>query len=333
MFQNIAKDLNREENQQEYNTKQKNKKSIKEILKNLFSIQNIILYTISFLISMVGFSSENLMLSISPFAISFLAAMLSNYSPVGIVYALTLIGVGIKFGPSSLLTYFLTTLVFFAMTLLKRPKEEELVNEQKRLGLRVFLAVLLVQVVPMFFRSFYIYDLLTSIMLAIASFVFYKIFANSIPIIKELGKKTVFSVEEVMGTSLLLAITVCAFGDFTIFGFSIKNILSILIVLILGWKNGMLIGATSGIMIGVTLGIIGDQEPILVASYAISGMIAGLFNRLGKVGVVIGFILGNIALTYVANGNTVPVILIQEILIAFLGLLAVPKKVKIDIMK
>lgn len=331
MFQNIAKDLNREENQQEYNTKQKNKKSIKEILKNLFSIQNIILYTISFLISMVGFSSENLMLSISPFAISFLAAMLSNYSPVGIVYALTLIGTGIKFGPSSLLTYFLTTLVFFAMTLLKRPKEEELVNEQKRLGLRVFLAVLLVQVVPMFFRSFYIYDLLTSIMLAIASFVFYKIFANSIPIIKELGKKTVFSVEEVMGTSLLLAITVCAFGDFTIFGFSIKNILSILIVLILGWKNGMLIGATSGIMIGVTLGIIGDQEPILVASYAISGMIAGLFNRLGKVGVVIGFILGNIALTYVANGNTVPVILIQEILIAFLGLLAVPKKVKIDI--
>ncbi|MCI8431496.1 MAG: SpoIIE family protein phosphatase, partial [Lachnospiraceae bacterium] len=134
-----------------------------------------------------------------------------------------------------------------------------------------------------------------------------------------------------MGTSLLLAITVCVFGDLTIFGFNIKNILSILIVLILGWKNGMLIGATSGVMIGVTLGIIGGSEPILVASYAISGMIAGLFNRLGKIGVVIGFILGNVALTYVTNGNTVPIILFQEILIAFLGLLAVPKRVKIDI--
>ena len=331
MFQNISKDF-AEESQQNYNQEQQgNKKSIKEIFKNLFSIQNIILYTISFLISMVGFSSESLILSISPFAISFLAAMLSNYSPVGIVYVLTLIGTWLKFGTSSLLTYFLTTLVFFALVLFKKPKEEEIVNEQRRLGLRLFISVLIVQIVPIIFTSFYVYDLLTSIMLAISSFIFYKIFANSIPIIKELGKKTVFSVEEVIGTSLLLAITICALGDFTIFGFSIKNILSILIVLILGWKNGMLIGATSGVMIGATLGIISDSEPILVASYAISGMIAGLFNRLGKIGVVIGFILGNVALTYVDNGNTVPVILIQEILIAFLGLLAVPKKIKIDI--
>lgn len=330
MFQNIAKGF---ENQNDNidNKENKPKVNVKETLKNLFSIQNIILYTISFLISMVGFSSENLILSISPFAISFLAAMLSNYSPIGIVYVLTLIGTWVKFGPSSALTYFLTTLVFFAFVLLKRPQEEEIVNEKRRVGFRLFLAVLLVQIVPMFFTNFYVYDLLTSIMLAISSFVFYKIFANSIPIIKELGIKTVFSVEEVMATSLLLAISVCALGDLTVFGFSVKNILSILIVLVLGWKNGMLIGATSGIMIGVTLGIIGSSEPILVASYAISGMLAGLFNRLGKVGVVIGFILGNMALTYVENGNTVPVILIQEILIAFLGLLAVPKKVKIDI--
>ena len=68
MFQNIAKDF-REESQQT-NT-QPNKRTMKEIVKNLFSIQNILLYTISFLISMVGFSSENLILSLSPFAISF----------------------------------------------------------------------------------------------------------------------------------------------------------------------------------------------------------------------------------------------------------------------
>lgn len=336
MFQNITRDFQEEDQQnineyEQQNYKKQNRKPVRQVLKNLFSIQNIILYIISFLISMVGFSSEDLILSISPFAISFIAAMLSNYSPIGVVYILTLIGTWLKFGPSSTLTYFLTTLIFFALVLLHKPKEEDIVNEQRRLGFRVFLSVLLVQVIPMFFTNFYIYDLLTSIMLAIASVIFYKIFSNSIPIIKELGKKTVFSVEEVMGTSLLLSITVCAFGDFTIFGFSVKNILSILIVLILGWKNGMLIGATSGIMIGVTLGIIGSSEPILVASYAISGMIAGLFNKLGKIGVLIGFILGNVALTYVANGNTVPVILIQEILIAFLGLLAVPKKVKIDI--
>ena len=89
-----------------------------------------------------------------------------------------------------------------------------------------------------------------------------------------------------------------------------------------------------GICIGIVLGIIGNSgDPVMVASYAISGLIAGIFNRLGKIGVVLGFILGNVLLTYVANGNTVPVIMFQEILIAFLGLLAVPKKIQIKKLK
>ena len=60
-------------------------------------------------------------------------------------------------------------------------------------------------------------------------------------------------------------------------------------------------------------------------------MIAGVLNRLGKVGVIVGFALGNAILTYVANGNTVPVITIREILIASLGLLLLPKNIDIDI--
>lgn len=61
------------------------------------------------------------------------------------------------------------------------------------------------------------------------------------------------------------------------------------------------------------------------------GMIAGILNKLGKIGVIVGFCLGNAILTYVANGNTVPVITIREILIASLGLLLLPKNIDIDI--
>ena len=99
-----------------------NEGTAKQILANLFSIQNIIIYIISFMISMVGFSSQSLMLSISPFAISFLAAMLSNCMPIGFIYLLTLIGTFISFGTNSTLIYFLTTLVFFVLVLIKRPK-------------------------------------------------------------------------------------------------------------------------------------------------------------------------------------------------------------------
>lgn len=328
MFQNISK-----ESEQEFNEEIKvnKKEEVKEIFKKLFTKQNIILYIITFMVSMVNISSDNVMFSITPFGIAIIAAALSSNMPVGIMYVISLISTFIKFGPNSLLTYILTTLVFFVTILIKRPKIQDEVNEQKRLGMHLFISTLIVQVVPMFFRSFILYELLTGVMLSISTYIFYKIFSNSITVIREVGIKKVFSIEEVIGTSLLLAIAFMALGDAAVFGYSVKNILSILLVLILGWKNGILVGATSGITIGVVLGIIGNSEPIMIASYAISGMIAGIFNKFGKIGVILGFIIGNVLLTYVANGNTVPVILIQEILIASLGLLAIPKGVQINI--
>lgn len=328
MFQNISK-----ESEQEFNEEIKvnKKEEVKEIFKKLFTKQNIILYIITFMVSMVNISSDNVMFSITPFEIAIIAAALSSNMPVGIMYAISLISTFIKFGPNSLLTYILTTLVFFVTILIKRPKIQDEVNEQKRLGMHLFISTLIVQVVPMFFRSFILYELLTGVMLSISTYIFYKIFSNSITVIREVGIKKVFSIEEVIGTSLLLTIAFMALGDTAVFGYSVKNILSILLVLILGWKNGILVGATSGITIGVVLGIIGNSEPIMIASYAISGMIAGIFNKFGKIGVILGFIIGNVLLTYVANGNTVPVILIQEILIASLGLLAIPKGVQINI--
>jgi len=61
------------------------------------------------------------------------------------------------------------------------------------------------------------------------------------------------------------------------------------------------------------------------------GLIAGLLSRFGRIGVIIGFCLGNALLTYFANGNTIPIITIREILIASLGLLVLPKNIDIDI--
>ena len=45
----------------------------------------------------------------------------------------------------------------------------------------------------------------------------------------------------------MLALAVNCLGNFSIFGFSIRNILCILIVLVMGWKNGVLVGGTTGL--------------------------------------------------------------------------------------
>lgn len=61
------------------------------------------------------------------------------------------------------------------------------------------------------------------------------------------------------------------------------------------------------------------------------GMIAGLLNKIGKIGVIAGFIIGNVFLIYISKGDTNQVIKFQEILIAALGLLILPKNIKINI--
>lgn len=316
MFQNIN----------EYTIQDRKKETINkwsEVIKR----NNMIMYILSFMLSLVGIGGD-----FSLFSISILGACFSSSIPLLGVTVVSLIGNVIKFGVGGGLEYFLTSLVFFISLFMIKPKyNEEERNEKIKVGKNIFIAVFAIQIIKALFSTFTFYDILLSITYTIITIAFYKIFANSISVIENFGEKKAFSIEEVIGTSLLLAIAVSAFSDVSILGFSIRNVLSILIVLILGWKNGVLVGATSGVTIGVTLGIITGGEPIIIAAYAISGMVAGFLNRFGRIGVIVGFCIGNVILAYASNGYTVELIYFKEILLASIILLAIPKNVSIDI--
>ena len=235
-------------------------------------------------------------------------------------------------GWTSILSYIITLLIFFASFLVKEPTYNDSTrNEKIKLGKRIFFASLIVNVIKVFIKQFLIYDLLVAITVSMVVYIFYKIFVNALGLITNYNEKMAFSIEEVLASSLLASIALCALQDIQIFGFSIRNVLSIFIVLVLGWKNGILVGTTAGATIGVTLGIIANSEPMVVASYAISGMIAGILNRFGKIGVICGFVLGNVVLSYVSNGLISNLIVFKEILIAGVALLAVPRNINLKI--
>ena len=69
----------------------------------------------------------------------------------------------------------------------------------------------------------------------------------------------------------------------------------------LGWKNGMLVGGTAGLAIGTSLALVGNVDTLQLLIYAISGILAGIFSRFGKIGVIGGFVLGNAILVYLSN--------------------------------
>lgn len=230
MFQNISD----EEIEIEEVINQKN------IFREIFKLKNILLYVVSFLVSMTSFGDMG-----SVFALSIFAATCSNKIASGIVYVLTGAGVLLKFGKAGFLMYLITSLVFIAFAIIFKPKvEDEERNEKSKLGGSLFLSVVLVQVVSLLFGELYLYNILSGLAFSILTYIFYKIFANGIVVVREFREKAAFSIEEIMAGSILITISLGAFGDISLFGFSITNIICILMVLILGWKNGVLVGVT-----------------------------------------------------------------------------------------
>ncbi len=320
MFQNIQED-------RESSTKEETTKKKRSILTNAISKKYIILYIITFMVSTIGIGQV-----VSPASLAIIVAIGANEIPIVIALVLGLIGNIIGCGANSIIPYIITMLIFFASFFIREPKyNEESRNEKIKLSKRLFVASLIVGILKVLISGFLIYDFLVAITMSMITFILYKVFVNGISVVINFNEKRAFSLEEIMGASVLLTIAVCSLGNLQIFGFSIRNIIAIFIVLVLGWKNGMLVGATSGITIGVTLGIIANNDPVTIAAYAISGLVAGVLNRFGRIGVIVGFVIGDIILTYLSNGGIENLIVFKEILIAGIGLLAVPKSIKLDI--
>lgn len=317
MFQNITENIQEED---------VNKNTRKIQFKNLLRINDIVIYVLSFMISMVSFNKD-----FTPFGVAIFAAACSNKIPVSIIYIVVAIGTLLGFGIGGFLTFLITSIILIGLILIFRPIETENRNEELPIGKFVLISTFVVQATKMFIQGFLLYDFLFSVVSSIIAYIFYKIFANSLVVIKKYKVNKAFAIEEIMGACLLISIAFCSFSKLTILGFSITNILSIMLVLFMGWRNGILAGATTGITIGMVLGVINSGSPILVAAYAISGLISGVLNRFGKIGVIIGFCIGNALLAYTSNGNAIPIITIREILIASLGLLILPKNISIDI--
>ena len=129
----------------------------------------------------------------------------------------------------------------------------------------------------------------------------------------------------------MIGIASMILNQVTVFELHLSNIIIVFFIMLLGWKNGMLVGCTTGLSMGLVISMIELQDGLQIAVFAVSGILAGLLNRFGKIGVIVGFMLGNSLLIYLTNGDTIKIVYFREIFIAALGLLFVPNQIKIEI--
>ena len=319
MFQNITESFREQENN--------NISKMNLIIKELLKVQNIIIFLITLCVSMLSIENE-----VAPFGIAMVAATLSSGLPVFGVFIAAGIGTLVGNDLGAFLNFVLSSIIYFALVLIFKPKvavEER--NELLKTGKRLVIACFIVTFFQNVKGIVLTYDIFMAIVSSAISYVFYKIFVNGLVIIKEWGKKRAFTLEEVMAVSIIFAIMSVAFNGITIFNLHLSNIVIIFLVMLLGWKNGMLVGATAGLSMGLVVSMIELQNGLQIAVFAVSGIFAGLLNRFGKIGVIIGFLLGNSLLIYLSSGNTIQIVYFREIVVAAIALLFVPSKVKIEI--
>ena len=190
---------------------------------------------------------------------------------------------------------------------------------------------LIVSLIKCITGIFLLYDVFMGVISASIVYVFYKVFVNGLTFIKDFNIKKAFTIEELIAGVIIIAIASVAFNNVSIFSLNISNIIIIFMIMVLGWKYGMIIGAVSGISIGLAVGFVDSTSFVQISMFAISGIISGFLNKFGKIGVIIGFLLGNAILTYWVRGASTMIIYFREIFIASIGLLLVPNKLKIEI--
>lgn len=318
MFQNVTEEVDIEES---------NGIDIIPILKEIFKPQNIVIYILTFLMSTLSIRNE-----IVPFGLAMVAAALSGTVPVIAVFVSAGMGTLIGNGLDAFGNFFIISIIYFLLILIFKPKvavEER--NEVLKTGGRIFIAYIIVEIFKNMQGVFLMYDLFISIISGAIIYVFYKIFVNGLIVIREFKVKTAYTIEELIGTAVIFAIASLAFDKINILSLNISNIIIIFMIMVLGWKNGIMLGATAGISTGLALSLGSNANIFQICIFSVSGVLAGLLNKFGKIGVIIGFILGNCILTYVINGNVIATTYFREIFIASIGLLLVPARVKIEI--
>ena len=130
------------------------------ILKNI-NLRLILLYIITFLVSMVGFNDE-----LNPFAISMLGAFCGLNIPVGILVIISAIATYLKFGAVDTILYVITAIIFITILMIARPKKiigtEE--NEKIRLAKYLLISTTIVQILKVCVMGMLVYDILQAIL-------------------------------------------------------------------------------------------------------------------------------------------------------------------------
>lgn len=238
---------------------------------------------LAFLLGRVSIVGE-----LAPFGLAFCAAVAltsRRRAPAAAVAALAgMLSVG-RFVEAGL--YLLAMLVYAKLA-------DRLSRQQRKLQavpLYVFAAVVFGGGLAVLWHQAPLYGLLLVVFDAALCVVLTYIFAAALPLVDGRPDRAAGS-ETVMCLVVMLAAAAAGLGDLAVAGFSLRNIASSLVILLLAFAGGAGLGAAAGVAVGMVAGLADGSAALLIGLYGVAGLLAATFRSLGKLAVIAGFLLG-----------------------------------------
>ena len=287
-------------------------------IKKFVNIKNIIFIILSFAMSNTSFMGDS-----SPFSLVLFGVASVFNVPLILVLISSIVGILIQSVSMTILIKLLSFFVIF--TLITVIVNIEGVSKRFSVFIKFMISFSAVEVGYNLIQRSLITDLFTCLSNIVVAAILYFVFVSGIYVLTNISKGYVFSKEESIAMVIVVAIALSIFKNVNIMQLSVFNILVLILVLIFGWKNGWVAGAATGLVLGLMLTFMSDINMTYVVTLAFSGFISGILSKVGKIGVVIGFIAGNLYIAYYANGFSELTMRVSELVIASVSLLFMPK--------
>lgn len=287
-------------------------------IKKFINVKNIIFIILSFAMANTSFLGDS-----SPFSLVLFGVASVFNVPLLLVLISTLIGILIK---EVTLNIIIKLLAFFVVfTLITVIVNIEGVSKKLSVFFKFIISLGIVEVFYNLIQGTLVTGIFTYLSNIAVAAILYFVFVSGIYVLTNISKGYVFSKEEKIAMIVVVGLALSVFNNLSIMSLSVFNILVLILVLIFGWKNGWITGAATGLILGLILTFVSDVNMTYVVTLAFSGFISGILSKIGKIAIVIGFIIGNLYIAYYANGFSELTMRISELLIASVVLLFMPK--------
>jgi len=276
------------------------------------------------LTALIGFSMGRVVILdfLNPFSIALLcASMTSKLNPYLIGMSIIAGSLSLKNPQLLLRNIILVSLITFIYIMIKKSR----LNQKAFYSIFAPLANLITGSLIFYINNYYLYDMFMIIIESIMLCALINIYDKGINFFMDIKKRTRISAEEVV--SILLLIMSAFLGSTVYIGIlSIKNILSITIILLASYMGNIGTGAATGTVFGLLQALSGDIYPSAIGVYGICGVLAAAFKPYGRIMSILGFIAGNSLMTFYINGSTEVLISFEEILAASMVFLMIPNR-------